>query len=173
MDCPSTCTHAMIVVLRWTCYLSSRAVHSRNCTPAEFTPGHSELLRPAWLEIRKVRVTVQDTYCLYHLSWRLEAGEPEGSRVCACSVQYHRLKYKCFVIAQSEEYARVITERRLPRRMLFDWWMPALQSCCMHYCLPERRIDSAFKQKYPSAQAHSRSNTPNRNLLTLRSPLIV
>jgi hypothetical protein len=31
-------------------------------------------------------------------------------------------------------------------------------ACLTSYCLSERRIDSTFKQKYPPAQAHSRSN---------------
>jgi hypothetical protein len=33
-----------------------------------------------------------------------------------------------------------------------------------NYCLSERRIDSTFKQKYPSEQAHSRSDTQYRNI---------
>jgi hypothetical protein len=32
------------------------------------------------------------------------------------------------------------------------------------YCLSERRIDSTFKQKYQSTQAHIRSNTRCRNM---------
>jgi hypothetical protein len=77
--------HAMILTLWRPCYISSRAVHSANCTPAEFTPGHSYMLSPARLQTRKVRDTVHEIYCQHNLSWRLEEGVWKGCTLCPVS----------------------------------------------------------------------------------------